>query len=103
MISPVTIELCALEHDAISDCAAVGVPDPVMEEEIKLVVVRRAPVEPREIADFIARALPKHMVPRYIEFASEIPKTSTQKVQRFRLVANTTSTHDLACRPGSCA
>jgi crotonobetaine/carnitine-CoA ligase len=64
MISPVTIELCALKHAAVADCAAVGIPDPVMEEEIKLVVVPGGPVEARDIADFIALALPRHMVPR---------------------------------------
>lgn len=98
MISPVAIELCALKHEAVADCAAVGVPDPVMEEEIKLVVVRRAEVEPADLAGFIAQALPKHMVPRYVEFADQIPKTPTQKVQRFKLVACGAATHDLKRR-----
>ncbi|MEZ5656638.1 MAG: AMP-binding protein [Sphingobium sp.] len=98
MISPVTIELCALKHAAIADCAAVGVPDPVMEEEIKLVVVQREPVDVRDIADFIADALPRYMVPRYVEFVSEIPKTPTHKVQRFKMTTNTASTHDLKAK-----
>jgi crotonobetaine/carnitine-CoA ligase len=86
MISPVTIELAALKHPAVADCAAVGVPDAILDEEIKLVVVQRNEVEPQAIVAFLALTLPRHMLPRYIQFTSEIPKTPTQKVQRFKLV-----------------
>jgi acyl-CoA synthetase (AMP-forming)/AMP-acid ligase II len=95
MISPVTIELSALRHPAIADCAAVGVPDPILEEEIKLVVVQRSEVRPAEIVAFLADVLPRHMLPRYVEFVSEIPKTPTQKVQRFKLTGITQAVHDL--------
>ena len=95
MISPVAIELNALKHAAIADCAAVGVPDAILEEEIKLVVVQRTAVEPREIADFLSQTLPRHMLPRYVEFVSEIPKTPTQKVQRFKLNGLSAAVHDL--------
>lgn len=86
MISPVTIELCALKHAAIADCAAVGVPDSILEEDIKLVVVSRHFVPPEEIREFLAKSLPRHMLPRYLQFVPMIPKTPTQKVQRFKLV-----------------
>lgn len=86
MISPVTIELAALKHPAVADCAAVGVPDAILDEEIKLVVVQRHDVEPQAIVAFLALTLPRHMLPRYIQFTTEIPKTPTQKVQRFKLV-----------------
>jgi acyl-CoA synthetase (AMP-forming)/AMP-acid ligase II len=86
MISPVTVELCAMKHEAVADCAAVGVPDPILEEDIKLVVVARHEVDPAEIRDFLAKSLPRHMVPRYYQFVPAIPKTPTQKVQRFKLI-----------------
>jgi acyl-CoA synthetase (AMP-forming)/AMP-acid ligase II len=95
MISPVTIELAALKHPAIADCAAVGVKDEILEEEIKLVVVSRAPVQPREIVSFLAATLPKHMLPRYFDFVAAIPKTPTQKVQRFKMTSNSPATIDL--------
>jgi len=94
MISPVTIELAALKHPAIADCAAVGVPDPILEEDIKLVVVKRSEVEPTDIVAFLRQALPRHMVPRYVQFAAEIPKTPTQKVKRFALAALPVPVHD---------
>jgi crotonobetaine/carnitine-CoA ligase len=95
MISPVAIELCALKHEAVADCAAAGVPDPVMEEEIKLAVVLKGELSPAALAEFLAASLPRHMVPRYVEFVEAIPKTPTQKVQRFKLTALSERTHDL--------
>lgn len=90
MVSPVAIELVALKHPAVADCAAVGVPDDILDEEIKLVVVAKNPsgcdalMQP--LAAHLAADLPKHMRPRYFQFVDEIPKTPTQKVQRFKLV-----------------
>ena len=98
MISPVAIELCALKHSAVADCAAVGVPDLIMEEEVKLVVVARGELQPGVLITFLEQSLPKHMIPRYIEFVQQIPKTPTQKVQRFKLTSVTDATHDLKRR-----
>jgi crotonobetaine/carnitine-CoA ligase len=86
MISPVAIELCALRHEGVADCAAVGVPDAILEEEIKLVVVARHAVDPKDLREFLAKSLPRHMLPRYFQIVDAIPKTPTQKVQRFKLV-----------------
>lgn len=95
MISPVEIELAALKHPSIADCAAVGVADAIFEEEIKLVVVARDKVDPQEIVSFLRRALPRNKVPRYIEFADVIPKTPTQKIQRFKLTKLSPQSIDL--------
>ncbi|WP_326542640.1 AMP-binding protein [Pseudorhodoferax sp.] len=95
MISPVAIELSALKHAGVADCAAVGVPDAIVDEEIKLCVVARAELAPGEICGFLAERLPRHMVPRYIQFVPEIPKTPTQKVQRFKLGGLPEPVHDM--------
>jgi acyl-CoA synthetase (AMP-forming)/AMP-acid ligase II len=95
MISPVEIELAALKHPNIADCAAVGIADPILEEEIKLVVVARDKCDPQEIASFLRRALPRNKVPRYIEFSDVIPKTPTQKIQRFKLTKLSPQSIDL--------
>ncbi len=96
MISPVEIELAALKHPQIVDCAAVGIADPILEQEIKLVIVARGKIEPQDIADFLRCALPRHKVPRYIEFADLIPKTPTQKIQRFKLAKLSPQAIDLS-------
>ena len=43
-------------------------------------------MEAQTILAFLALTLPRHMLPRYVQFTTEIPKTPTQKVQRFKLV-----------------
>lgn len=85
MIAPVAIELVANRHPAVADCAAVAVPDPILDEEIKLVVVPRGPCDPAELLTFLAATLPKHALPRYVDFVDAIPKTPTEKIQRFKL------------------
>ncbi len=94
MISPVEIELAALKFDLITDCAAVGVPDDILEEEVKLVVVAKHSFDTADLLAFMRAVLPRHMIPRYVEFASEIPKTATQKIQRFKLTGKTAHTID---------
>lgn len=98
MISPAEIELAALKHPAVADCAAVGVKDVVLDEEIKLVVVRQktaTDLSANDIVAYLRTQLAHHKVPRYIEFVLEIPKTATQKVQRFKLAAHSLATIDM--------
>jgi crotonobetaine/carnitine-CoA ligase len=95
MIAPATIELAALQNDAIADCAAVGVPDDILGEEIKLCVVPRHELSARDIHGFLAARLARHMLPRFVQFVDAIPKTPTQKIQRFRLLQVRGTIHDL--------
>ncbi len=60
-----------------------------------LVVVQRSAVRPDEIVAFLAGSLARHMLPRYVEFVSEMPKTPTQQVQRFKLAGLTRAVYDL--------
>jgi crotonobetaine/carnitine-CoA ligase len=87
MVSPIEVETRLLGMPGVIDCAIVGVPDPVMEEEIKAVVVTRGAFAPPDVRLWLARHFPAHMLPRYVEFVSSIPKTETQKVQRSRLTS----------------
>ncbi|MEE8494980.1 MAG: benzoate-CoA ligase family protein, partial [Xanthomonadales bacterium] len=38
-----------------------------------------------ELVDFVRGKLPPYKRPRWIEFVSELPKTATGKLQRFKL------------------
>ncbi|MCF8567914.1 AMP-binding protein [Alicyclobacillus tolerans] len=84
-ISPYEIETVLMKHPHILDVAAVGVADEVAEEEIKLCVKTGGSVTPMEVYDFCQKQLPAFMWPRYIEAMNEIPKTATQKVERYKL------------------
>ena len=69
----------------VLDCAVVGVPDPIMDEEIKAVVVGDGTVTPAAVRAFLAERVPPFMLPRYVEPAASLPKTKTEKIQRHKL------------------
>lgn len=87
-IAAFEIEREALSHPAVEDCAAVGVPAELGEEEIKLCVVPRAEASltAPELARYLRPRLAPFMQPRYIEIRASLPRTATQRVQKYRLI-----------------
>lgn len=89
MISPAQIEERVLRLDEVFDCAAVGIADPIMGEEIKLAIVPDPGVDIANllalIREHLQRNLPKFMQPRYLELRRDIPRTSTEKIRRDQL------------------
>ncbi|MDO9209856.1 MAG: AMP-binding protein, partial [Deltaproteobacteria bacterium] len=85
--TPYEIEKVLMEHPAVAEAAAVGVPDPILGEEIKVYVVLREghTVEPQDLIECCQIRLPKFMVPRYLEFVPHLPKTPSEKVQKVAL------------------
>ncbi|HWU39980.1 MAG TPA: hypothetical protein VN203_20205, partial [Candidatus Acidoferrum sp.] len=83
-ITPYEIEKVLMDHPAVAEAAAVGVPDPILGEEIKVYVVLRGGerAEPRELIATCREKLPTFMIPRYLEFVSALPKTASEKVQK---------------------
>ena len=86
-ITPYEIEKIFMDHPAVAEAAAVGVPDPILGEEIKVYVVLREGqrAEPRDLIETCQKRLPKFMIPRYLEFVSALPKTASEKVQKVSL------------------
>jgi crotonobetaine/carnitine-CoA ligase len=76
-------------HPAVLECAAIGVPSELEDEDVKLTVVLRpgAALEPAELVAYCAERLPRSMVPRYVEFVDALPRTPTDKVAKYRLRA----------------
>lgn len=95
MISPVEIETALRRLPGVADCAVVAVPDAVLGDEIKAVLVAERPIEPSEVHAFLADKLARFMLPRYVEFVSRIPKTETEKIQRNKLQYLDERVHDL--------
>jgi crotonobetaine/carnitine-CoA ligase len=98
MISPVEIETCLRRMPSVRDCAVVAVPDPIVGDEIKAVLVCEGRVEPQAVRAFLQDLLPAYMLPRYVEFLDAIPKTETEKIQRNKLQYIDDTVHDLSRR-----
>lgn len=78
------IERVVNEHPAVFDSAAIGIPDPLRDESIKVFVVlrERAAATSDEIIEWCKSRLSKFKVPEYIQFVGELPRTSVGKVQK---------------------
>lgn len=87
-ISSFEVEEVINSHPAVLESAAIAIKDTEMtEDEVKICVVLKegAQLEPVELLEFCKERMAYFMVPRYVEFMSEFPKTPNQKIQKFEL------------------
>jgi acyl-CoA synthetase (AMP-forming)/AMP-acid ligase II len=86
-IYPAEIEDRLHEHPAITDVVVVGVPDRVLGEQVKAVVVRRpgSALDADEVRTWAATALAPFKVPTLIEFRDSLPRNVTGKVMKHLL------------------
>lgn len=89
-VSPAEIESALAEHPAVLECAVIGVADENLMVKPKAFVVLRsqgdaAPALESEMGVFLRDKLAHYKCPRWIVFVPELPKTTTGKIQRFRL------------------
>jgi acyl-CoA synthetase (AMP-forming)/AMP-acid ligase II len=86
-IAPAEVEEAVLQHPAVLDCAAVGVPPPHRGEVPVVCVVLREKqsVDSEAIRQHCARLLSAYKVPQTVEFVTTIPRTGSGKVMRFKL------------------
>jgi carnitine-CoA ligase len=98
-IAATDVDDAVSSHPDVREAAAVGVPSELSDDDVLVFVVLQPgrPADPTAIVEHCRNVLPAFMVPRYVEFVDDLPKTPTQKVERFKLAARLTdSTHDLA-------
>lgn len=86
-ISAFEVEEALLLHHDVIECAAIGVPSDLTEEEIKVCVVRRpgSDLSEQRLVQHAQATLAKFQVPRYIEFVDRLPKTPTGKLEKYVL------------------
>lgn len=74
-------------HPDVLEAAAIGVPSELGEEDILAVVVPRPgkTLTAQDIADWVGQHLAAIKVPRYVAFTDALPKTPTERVEKFKL------------------
>jgi 2-aminobenzoate-CoA ligase len=84
------VEEALLRHDDVVECAVVGVPDEARGQVVKAYVVLReglvgGDAMTKVLQDFAKEQIAPYKYPRAMEFVAALPRTSTGKLQRFRL------------------
>jgi benzoate-CoA ligase len=88
-VSPAEVEAALVSHESVLEAAVVGHEDEQKLVKPKAFVVlkpgKQATTE--ELQNYVKSTLAPYKYPRWIEFATELPKTATGKIQRFKLRA----------------
>ncbi len=87
-VSSIEVEDCLFQHPAVAECAVIGVPDEKWGETIKALVVLRAGVEQpteRDVINFCRSRMSHFKCPTSVEFRAELSRTTTGKLQKFKL------------------
>jgi 2-aminobenzoate-CoA ligase len=84
------VEEAVLLHPEVEECGVVGIPDEDRGSLVKAYVVLHDgstgdAAKARELQDFVKQQIAPYKYPRAIEFVNALPRTSTGKLQRFRL------------------
>ena len=84
---PAEIEAALIEHPAVSEAAAIGVPDEIKGEDITCFVVLKPNYKPdkslrEELRGQVVKIMGKTLKPRDIKFVRDLPKTRSAKIVR---------------------
>jgi acyl-CoA synthetase (AMP-forming)/AMP-acid ligase II len=86
-IHPLEVENCLLAHVDVQEVSVVGLPDEKYGEVVAAFTVRRkgAALSAKEVRDWVREKLSGHLVPKYVFWVDDFPKTASNKIQKFKL------------------
>jgi acyl-coenzyme A synthetase/AMP-(fatty) acid ligase len=89
-IGPFEVESALVAHPAVVEAAAVAAPDEERGAVVRAIVVLREDNEPspalaKELQEHVKRETAPYKYPRIVEFAKELPKTTSGKIKRAQL------------------
>ena len=76
------IEAALNALEGVVEAAVIAVPDETITNRLKAFIVTAEPITTPRLQRLCRERLPSHMIPDEIEFRSELPKSSTGKVDR---------------------
>ncbi|MFB6084944.1 MAG: class I adenylate-forming enzyme family protein [Halorientalis sp.] len=90
-IYPAEVEDALYEHPDVEEAAVVGAPHEVKGEApvAYVVLAAGADVSERDLREFTLDYVPSYAHPRRVFFVDELPRSATQKVQRYKLEEET--------------
>lgn len=86
-ISSFEVEVEIIAHPSVRECAVVAVPNEMSEDDV-LAIVAPAPghsIDPLDLINFLRPRLAHFMLPRYVRVLPDLPRTPTQKVEKYLL------------------
>jgi crotonobetaine/carnitine-CoA ligase len=86
-ISAYEVELILSRHPAILEVAAIPVASEMSEDDVMVYVVLKSgqTLSHAEVVHFAAEHMSYFMVPRFVEFIGELPKTASEKLEKYKL------------------
>lgn len=83
-VSPREIEDALYSMDSVAEATVVGVPDPILGNAIKAVIVRKqgSDVTTQTVLRHCSERLEDFMIPKIVEFREFLPKTDSGKINR---------------------
>jgi acetyl-CoA synthetase len=86
-IGPFEVESALMEHPSVLECAVTAAPDPMRGQVVKATIVLARGFSAseelkRELQNHVKRVTAPYKYPRIVEFAGELPKTASGKIQR---------------------
>jgi crotonobetaine/carnitine-CoA ligase len=86
-ISSFEVEKVINTHPQVLECAVFAVPSELGEDEVKAnVVLKENQTLPFErLIEFCSEKMAHFAVPRYVEFVTDLPKTPTNRIEKYRL------------------
>src|SRR5882757_2530318 len=91
-ISAYEVEMVLCRHPAVLEAAAVPVPSELGEDDVMayLVVAPDTRLDFAELIEFCAANMAYYMVPRYLEVIEALPKTPSEKIEKYKLKVDAT-------------
>ncbi|HJQ22646.1 MAG TPA: AMP-binding protein [Blastocatellia bacterium] len=88
-VYPAEVEAWLMRHPKVVEAQIVGVPDPLMGEEVAAFVRLKAEAsaDEEEIREYCRTNISRYKVPRYVRFVEQYPLTASGKVKKFELRA----------------
>ena len=87
-VYPAEVEGVLLEHEAVSEVAVVGVEDRLLGQVGVAFIVPNGtgPIDPAQLLAFCGQHLAPYKVPAEVRVLTELPRTPTGKVQKYKLL-----------------